>query len=138
MNKNNNIKLQDIGMRPTKLRQAILKVLSSTPEPLSVPDILIKLKSGKLNPNKTSLYRAFETMKKEGFINEIMLGENKKRYELADKSHHHHIVCESCGSIEDIEMEKDLDLFEKKIEKTKNFKIASHSLEFFGLCQKCA
>lgn len=137
MIKDNKIQIESIGLRPTKLRQAVLNVLSASQEPLSVPDILIKLKTHKLNPNKTSLYRAFETMKKEGFINEIMLGENKKRYELADKSHHHHIVCKNCGSIEDIEMEKDLDMFEKKIEKTKNFKIASHSLEFFGMCGKC-
>lgn len=153
MNTKKNIKkLEEIGLRPTKLRQSFLDILLKSKSPLSVTDILKKLKKYNLSPNKTSLYRDIEIMKNKNFIKEILFGENKKRYELVDKNHHHHIVCSDCGTIEDIEsktvrstlcnyfeiMEKDLDKVEEKIEKNRKFKILNHSLEFFGICQKCA
>jgi len=72
----------------------------------------------------------------KGLLKPIQLNEGKYRYELASISDHHHLVCESCGNIEDIS-DCSIDLLEKDIETKKEFKVTSHSLEFFGICANC-
>lgn len=129
--------LNNKGLRKTKLRILLLKILLKNKEPLSVEDIVKKIIKNKFKSNKTSIYRQLFVLKNEKIIKEIQLGENKKRYEIFSDSHHHHLVCLDCGDIQDIEAEKDLCFLEKKINQEKKFKVEYHLLEFFGRCLKC-
>jgi len=124
-------------LRITKLRKFLLQILLKNKEPLSVEDLISSLSKHKINVHKTSVYRQLDVLKKVEIIREIQFGENKKRYEIFSDNHHHHLVCNDCGKIEDIESDKDLDILESKIIKEKKFKVTSHLLEFFGLCAKC-
>lgn len=120
----------------TKVRTALLETLQKTSTPLSIQDILTKLKERKLHPNKTTIYREIEFLNKLGLVSGVDFGEGKKRYE-GSSDHHHHIICVSCKKISDVHMDKDLDLFNAKIAKQAGFKPVGHSLEFFGLCKDC-
>ena len=124
-------------LRITKLRKFLLQILLKNKEPLSVEDLISSLSKHKINVHKTSVYRQLDVLKKVEIIREIQFGENKKRYEIFSDNHHHHLVCNDCGKIEDIESDKDLGILERKIVKEKKFKVTSHLLEFFGLCAKC-
>ena len=123
--------------RITKLRRALLEILSKDKMPVSVTELRIALLEAGIKVHKTSVYRELVVLKEQEIIREIQLGENKKRYELESLDHHHHIICIDCDKVEDIVLEKDLDIHEQKIMRQKKFKIISHSLEFFGLCAKC-
>ena len=127
--------LKDKGFKVTKARQDLIELLLASAQPLTVPEISHKLES---EPNKTTIYREITFLKELGIIKEIDFGENKKRYESDLKDHHHHLICLNCQKIEDFELEKDLKIEEKKIKEKNNFKVMSHSLEFFGLCRRCA
>jgi Fur family ferric uptake transcriptional regulator len=72
---------------------------------------------------------------KNRIINRVEFGEGKYRYELK-KNHHHHLICTNCGKIEEVEGDF-LKKMEDDIFKSKKFKVESHSLEFFGLCEDC-
>ncbi len=122
--------------KTTKVRNAMLKIFTRNTTPLSIADIILKLKQTHLNPNKTTVYREIEFLNHLELITGVDFGEGKKRYELTGK-HHHHIICINCKAIKDISLEKDLDLFDSKITKITGFKTIGHSLEFFGLCSKC-
>jgi Fur family ferric uptake transcriptional regulator len=54
-----------------------------------------------------------------------------------DEHHrHHHLVCNNCGKV--IEVEADLlDDLEHLIENKHSFKIMDHSVKFYGLCSEC-
>ena len=123
-------------LRHSDVRDFILELISKDSKPLSVLEIINRMKKN-ISANKTTVYREINLLKKEGLILEIQLNERNKRYELSSKKHHHHIVCTSCNKIEDVVLDKDLETQEKKIEKNKKFKIINHSLEFFGFCEKC-
>jgi Fe2+ or Zn2+ uptake regulation protein len=86
---------------------------------------------------ETTVYRNIEMLAKEGFIKVISLLEGHNRYELDRGDHHHHLVCTNCDKIVPVEMEEHLTETEHKLEKQHNFKITSHSLEFFGICSQC-
>lgn len=125
------------GFKLSKARKAILELLEKNPKPLSSPDMQILFLRKKINVNKTTVYRELAFLKKQNIIRELQFGDNVKKYELMPDNHHHHIVCVNCEKIEDIELEKDLDIAEKTITQNKKFKILKHSLEFYGICEKC-
>lgn len=128
--------LASSGFRISKVRKNVIEYLSNCQKPHSVPELLNTLKQTIPTLNKTSLYRELTFLKDQGIIQEIELGEGKKRYEISN-THHHHIVCLKCDSIEDVSGDQDLAQQENQIEKKLKFKIRSHSLEYFGICQAC-
>lgn len=116
----------------TVIRKKIIGILTDATTPLSVQDILKKVKA-----NKTTIYRQFDFLKAKKIVVEIDLLDGKKRYELKERGHHHHLICTNCDRIQEINLGSDLKKEEKMIEKNNNFKVTKHSLEFFGLCDKC-
>ncbi|HVZ12519.1 MAG TPA: Fur family transcriptional regulator [Patescibacteria group bacterium] len=137
MNKNS-IDLKNKGFRVTKIRDSILSILNSTQKPLSVSEIITNLYKKDLSANKTTIYRELDFLKCQNIVIEIEFGDGKKRYELKTKNHHHHIVCLSCGRVEDLD---DFDFIfktqEEKIQTNTKFTIEKHNIEFFGLCNTC-
>lgn len=112
-------------MRVTKIRTRLMEIFNSSTLPLSVQDLLRKIKA-----NKTTIYRELEFLCKNDFIMEVNLNDNKKRYELKNLEHHHHLVCTNCKTIKDVEVKENFKI-------PSNFKLISHNLEFFGICQNC-
>ncbi|KKP85940.1 MAG: Ferric uptake regulator [Candidatus Roizmanbacteria bacterium GW2011_GWA2_35_8] len=124
-----------IGQRYTKTRKKIFKALSISKKPITVQEIFKYLKKNREKINLASIYRNLNLMEKSGLVSVVLFGEGKKRFELKDKSaHHHHFFCKNCGEIEDVEMKEDdlMTIFNKS-----RFLIKEHKLEFFGLCPDC-
>ncbi len=127
--------LRHNGRSFTGVRASILNILRSATSPLSPKQILGLIVMKK--PDLATIYRNLSLMESLGIINTVDLGEGFKRYELNHPaSHKHHVICRSCGKIEDIE-ECGLQKIEMKIAKKIGFKIEKHRLEFFGLCALC-
>ena len=122
-----------IGERYTKPRKLIFEALAHFFKPITVSEINSYLKN---KINLTSIYRTLELMKKSDIVEEAEFGDGRKRYELIEnQKHHHHLVCQNCGDVEDVEM-KEEELLNKVKAKSK-FAIKEHKLEFFGLCPDC-
>lgn len=129
----NKEQLKASGYRLTKPRQEIFAVLKHKPQ--SVLEIATKLREKKIKIDKVTVYRTLENFVKLGLVVETRFKDNISVYELADHEHHHHVLCEKCGRIEDISLNEDLLIEAAK--KSSSFIIKSHHLEFFGLCRKC-
>ena len=122
-----------IGIRYTKPRKLIFEALEHLSKPVSANEINDYLKN---KIDLTSVYRTLSLLVKSEMVNVILFGEGKKRYELKNKNeHHHHLVCEKCGDVEDVEMKESLLL--KSVEERSKFVIKKHNLEFFGLSPDC-
>jgi len=128
--------LNEYGYRITKGRVALINFLISSKKPLTIDEIQ-KAMIHKID--RVTLYRALTDFTKSKIVTKINLQNSKVYYEFISKiHHHHHIICESCGRIEDIENCNQDNLQNKIIKSSKNFKIInSHSLEFFGICNNC-
>lgn len=130
--------LRTQGYKITKNRTAILEFLSSQEKPISAEEILHHIQEEHQDVNKTTVYRELFFLLEHNFIMEVEFGDGKKRYELSlNRPHHHHIICVNCKKVTDIPLEKELEATETQIEKTTNYKLTSHMLEFFGLCEDC-
>ena len=146
-NKKENIKSQsrnilaDNDIPATQPRLLFLEILLKNDGPLKIQEV-IRLSKGKLAIS--SLYRIINNLKDINVINEFQTLENTKMIELVspEGDHHHHIFCESCGAVYDInlndKLENDLDSEIKSIEAKFDISISSHSLELLGLCNICS
>jgi Fur family transcriptional regulator, ferric uptake regulator len=121
------------GLRLTKPRLEIFAALDHKPQ--SIVEISHKLIKQKLRINIVTIYRTLESFVKLGLVAQTQFKDQIAVFELADHQHHHHVLCESCGKIEDITLDENLLLSAAK--KKSSFQIKSHHLEFFGLCHKC-
>ncbi len=109
----------------TKARSQILNIFKNAAYPISASDLLKKIKV-----NKTTIYRDLDFFVDTGLIQEVFFGDRKKRYELKDLEHHHHLICLNCRGVTDVNI--------KEVFNTpKNFKVIKHNLEFFGFCANC-
>lgn len=121
------------GQRITSQKKEVLCALKYKPQ--TVLEIINSLNKKKYKIDKATVYRILTSFVTLGVIKEINLGDREARYELVRGEHHHHLVCEECGGIEDIELSEDVLM--KEVQKQSKFKIVRHSLEFFGVCQSC-
>ncbi len=129
--------LQDKGKRITKLRKEFIRIFSQAQKPLSANEIEQILAKEGFSMNKTSVYRELQFFLHNNLIIEVFLYPSKISYESSELKHHHHLICDSCGNIDNITNclieELDEDIFRKK-----GFKIKRHNLEFYGTCADCA
>jgi len=125
--------LKEKGHRFTSQKKTVFHSLKHKPQ--TVLEILNILTEKKNPMDKTTVYRILMSFEELGIVREVNLGDRETRYELTSKEHHHHLVCEKCKSIDDIELNEDELL--KEVKKRSSFAVKSHSLEFFGTCKKC-
>jgi len=129
--------LRKAGFKATPARLSLLEILRKSGKPLSIADISKRLSKV---ADQATVYRALEALSKMGIVQKIDFHDSHTYYELLAGGHHHHyVVCESCGTIEDVEVCDVKGLDKNALKKSKRFKtIKNHSLEFFGTCTKCA
>lgn len=128
--------LNDIGVKKTKARIAVLDFLQAAQKPLDVLEIQQFLEKKKIEADKVTIYRILDLYVSKSLAKKLEFQEGKFRYEGTGE-HHHHLICINCKTVEDIDLENDVTKHEKYIKEAKGFKVQSHSLEFFGLCKNC-
>lgn len=128
--------LNDVELRATPARIAVMRLLETTDKPVDVQTIISFLETKGISADPATVFRIINMFTEKGLAKQIQLQEGKARYELAASADHHHLVCTKCGDIQDIS-DCNIDVLENHIEKKKQFKVTSHSLEFFGICNNC-
>jgi len=123
-------------LKSTSARLALLYVFEKNKKPLSVKDLAEKLNETAVDT--VTLYRNVESLENAGLLKKVLIDGKQSYYELTSAEHHHHLICKSCGKITDIS-ECGVTISGKNLLKNADFaKITDHSLEFFGICKKCA
>jgi len=130
------IELNSADLRSTPARIAVMKFLETTDMPVDVSMIQQYLAKKDIKADPATVFRIMNMFTQKGITKQISFKEGKFRYELTNREDHHHLICESCGKIEDI---SDCNIFalEKEINKKKKFFVKTHALEFFGVCEEC-
>lgn len=124
----------------TNPRLVVLGLLLEQERPLNIEQLLT-LSNGKLA--QSTLYRVINDLRDFGLIAEFTTPDNTIVVELntEDVNHHHHIFCEKCGRVIDIELDRtleaDIEREVRKIEEQYSLSIHGHSLELLGLCDSC-
>ncbi len=125
--------LKHAGVSVTKPRQAIFATLLHAEKPLKNGEVAALTPS----VDRASVYRTLELFATLGITQTTIRGWTPL-VELAEpfKPHHHHITCEHCGRVIEIEnstLEDVLGLVATR----HNFTLTEHLVELTGTCSDC-
>ena len=129
-------RLSELGYRLTPQRMMILSAIEGSESHISAEEIYAQVVAKYPHVNISTVYRTLELLKRLGLVTETDLGEGRVRYHPADKGHHHHLVCQECGAIIDLD---ESTLFPLKDALLRNYKFVAdlRHLAIFGRCTNC-
>jgi Fur family ferric uptake transcriptional regulator len=131
-------RLAKADCRYTGSRKSLVGILAGAGQPMSMPEILAAVRLP-----QSSAYRNLAVLESAGVVRRIVTHDEFYRYELAEDltGHHHHLVCERCGLVEDFTLSKGLEAsLETALAKTaskRGLAVGGHRVDVYGLCQEC-
>ena len=130
-------KLTEQGYRLTPQRIMILSAIENSNNHISAEEIYAQVASKYPNVNISTVYRTLELLKRLGLVTETDLGGGRVRYHPAEKGHHHHLVCQECGAIIDLD-ESVLSSVKDVLLREYGFIADLRHLAIFGRCVNCS
>ncbi|MGA1362963.1 MAG: Fur family transcriptional regulator [Ilumatobacteraceae bacterium] len=132
-------RLATVNQRLTPTRRAIVEALATADRPLSIPEIL----ASDTSLAQSSVYRNLSVLERAGAVARVVTTDEWARFELSEDltGHHHHLICERCGSVVDIDvpssLEEGVSSFSSSIARSHGFRIEHHRLDLIGVCPAC-
>ena len=128
--------LTEQGYRLTPQRMMIISAIENSNHHISAEEIYAQVVTKYPNVNISTVYRTLELLKRLNLVTETDMGEGRVRYHPADKGHHHHLVCQECGTIIDLD-ESLLAPLESALLKEYKFSANLRHLAILGRCEDC-
>lgn len=133
-------RLAGSGVRFTGGRRIVVRALQRADGPRSAAEIHRALDD---RVPLSSLYRTLAVLEDSGVVVPHHGLRGTTRYELAEwiRGHHHHLVCTSCGAVDDVALdhgtEKELARLVAEVAATAGLETQGHTLEIEGRCRRC-
>jgi len=124
-----------IGARATAQRQAVLRAVEESTGSFTVAELHERARRLEPRLGLATTYRTVELLRASGAVHPL-LGESRHAYVSCRPEHHHHLVCTSCGGVEETDLcaaPSDAELRRRH-----GFRAATHELDIFGTCRRCA
>jgi len=132
-------RLRTDGQRYTRNRRALVEALDQADGPMSLPQLLQRHRQ----LAQSSAYRNLAILEGAGVVHRIVTSDGFARFELAQDltAHHHHRICSTCGSVEDVTLpdalEATLEEALRRVATRSRFRAPSHQLDLIGMCRAC-
>jgi Fur family ferric uptake transcriptional regulator len=131
--------LRRIDQRYTAGRRAVVDLLASSVQPLSISDIEVRVPE----VPRSSAYRHLSDLQKAGVVRRIAASDEFARFEMAEDflHHHHHLLCATCGQVIDATptaaFERTVTRMVDELTAEQGFVATSHALDIIGRCARC-
>ncbi|MBF2077424.1 MAG: transcriptional repressor [Synechococcales cyanobacterium T60_A2020_003] len=119
----------------TRSQEKVLSLLKKLDRAISAQDLYMELRKHNQGMGLATVYRSLEALKLEGVIQMRTLASGEALYSSV-QADRHHLTCLQCGMSFPIDECPVHDL-EDRLNESYQFKIYYHTLEFFGLCNRC-
>ncbi len=124
--------LERKGYRSTSSRLRVLQVIADSGDQFTVEEVCSKIP----DVGRATVYRTMKLLVSLGMVCKVVLQDGSPRYRLSRLIHHHHLVCASCGVMEDF-ARCTVDEVIQRVESSTNFQILGHRIELYGYCEAC-
>ena len=96
-------KLSQRGYRLTPQRMMILEAVEGADDHISAEELYTQVCTRYPHINISTVYRTLELLEELGLVTKTDMGDGRVRYHSIKKGHHHHLVCQKCGQIIDLD-----------------------------------
>ena len=124
------------GLRATKQRAAVSKLLDQLDDFRSAQDLHEELRRRGEGIGLTTVYRTLQSLAEAGEVDVLRTDSGEAIYRRCSSHHHHHLLGRVCGRTVEVEgpaVEKWAD----RIAAENGFSEVSHTVEIFGTCAGC-
>jgi Fur family ferric uptake transcriptional regulator len=128
--------LRQQGYRLTPQREMVLEAIHESQGHVSAEEIYAKVQARNPCVSISTVYRTLELLKQLHIVCEIDLGGGYVCYELADERRHHHLVCQQCGEVLELDDEM-LTPLKDTLWQEYGFEADLEHLAIFGCCRHC-
>lgn len=125
------------GVRATPRRLAVLEELAGEADDATAQALWQRLRGGgSAGVGLATVYRTLALLRDHGVIDELSHSGDERCYRLCSEAHHHHLVCERCHRVVEID-ECSLGGWVDAVAARHGFVASAHSVEISGVCASC-
>jgi len=123
------------GVRLTAQRRAVLDAVAESRGSFTVAELHERARQREPRLGLATTYRTVELLRRSGTVHPLLGGE-RPSYVSCGPTHHHHLVCTSCGTVEETEL--CAAPAEAEVVRLHGFRPAGHDVDIYGTCRRCA
>ena len=124
------------GYRVTEPRRAVAQLIADRTGHFTAADLVSDARGGRLGIGRATIFRTLEVLSELGVVERLDLPSGVHAYVGCAPTHHHHVVCSSCGRTAEIP-DAGLRTVVREVSRRTGFRVDEHRLELFGSCPSC-
>lgn len=129
--------LKEKDLKLTVQRELILRTFLSHRGHVSAEELFQKAREKQAHVGFATVYRTLKHLTQCGLARELDFGDGRIKYEPEfDRQHHDHMICTNCGTYIEF-LNPQIEELQEQVSRKHGFKITSHRMQLYGLCQKC-
>jgi Fur family transcriptional regulator, ferric uptake regulator len=130
-------RLREAGERVTRQRIAVADALSAVGRQVSAQELYRRLRRRDPSIGRATVFRTLEALVAAGVARRLELDGHVYGYVACRPEHHHHLACDRCGRVEEID-EAYIRPVAERVAVELGFRIDDARVDFYGLCASCA
>jgi len=130
-------RLGDAGRKTTRARARVVAATLRRHSPFSAEEVAREV--ARAGVGRATVFRTLDLLVSIGALSRvhgIEDGGRCVRYTPCAPAHHHHLVCRSCGAVEDFDL-AGLNTKLARIATARGYAALGHTLEVAGICSAC-
>lgn len=132
----NSSELKTMGLKATLPRLKILEIFqNSNQRHLSAEDVYRQLLTEEVDIGLATVYRVLTQFEQAGLLARNHFDNGKAVFELDQGTHHDHLVCLTCGRVEEF-YDPEIEKRQQSIARDRGFALQDHALSLYGTCTK--
>ncbi|MDM0115517.1 ferric iron uptake transcriptional regulator [Variovorax sp. J22R133] len=129
--------LKSTGLKATLPRLKILEIFQTGGKRhMTAEDVFRVLLNDHSDIGLATVYRVLTQFEQAGILERSHFESGKAVYELNEGTHHDHLVCTSCGKVEEF-YDAEIERRQQMIAKDKGWTLQDHAMSLYGLCGDC-
>jgi len=129
--------LRKAGLKATLPRLKILEILeASEKRHMGAEDVYKALLEVGEDVGLATVYRVLTQFEAAGLVSRLHFDEGHSVFELEQGEHHDHILCVSCGKVDEF-VDDTIEKRQHEIAKKAGYKMTDHALYIYGYCAEC-
>ena len=128
--------LKSSGLKATGPRIKILELFQSAPHRhMTAEDVYKALLVEGSDVGLATVYRVLMQFEQAGLLTRSNFESGKSVFELNEGRHHDHLVCVTCGRVEEF-FDAEIERRQRAVTESRGFELQEHSLALYARCTK--
>ena len=128
--------LKSSGLKATLPRIKVLEVFQRSPQRhMTAEDVFKALLMDGADIGLATVYRVLMQFEQAGLLSRSHFESGKSVFELNEGQHHDHLVCLTCGRVEEF-FDAEIEKRQRAVAEARGFELQDHSLALYARCSK--